>query len=280
MITESIIMTVYNRPAVQLMNTLYWLAMSDLSETEVIVVDDGSTEPMPWLEPLLVQMGGKLVTMEPYEAFRIDGGYNAPSKAFNRGLEEAQGERLCILSSDVLVPPRVLAAARQCYRPDVIYCPMTIDLASTMEYCGPHRVFPMPWFLYLSRQVAIDAGGWDETYLLGSCWEDNDFVGRIALQTKRILCDWGSICWHQSHEQPAYRQDEAITISNQRNRVYTMDKWTGIPFATPDLLAFEMGRARDEDTGHIVLSFADVKGVKERVYLMTKSPFVRAETVA
>ena len=179
-----------------------------------------------------------------------------------------------MLSSDVLVPPGVLAASRVCYREDAIYCPMTIDLASSMEYCGPHRVFPMPWFLYMPRRVAVDAGGWDEAYLRGSCWEDNDFVGRIALEAGRILCDWGSICWHYSHEQPAYRNETAIQVSNNRNRVYTMDKWTGIPFSTPDVLAFEMGRGRDEATGHISLAFKDVKGIKQRVFDRTESPFV------
>ncbi len=275
MVRESILMTCYNREPEVLLNTLRWLASCDLSESEIIIVDDGSTLDYSWADLYKERLNMRWVTMPEYPALRIDGGFNNPAKAFNKALQEAHGERICILSSDVIVPERVLMKARQSYNPNAVWCPMIVDLATSAEYCGPHRVFPMPWFLYLSKGKAIEAGGWDENFLFGMCWEDNDFVGRLALVTDQINCDWTSVCWHQSHFQPAYVQTEDVIEANKRNCKYITTKWAGgIPFGPPDMLAMEMGRGRDEATGDFCLRFKDFKGIKDRVVSTTLSPFV------
>lgn len=279
---ESILMTVCDREPEVLMNTFRWLASSDLSDSEVIVIDDGSTADYSWVDVYKNAFNLKWITLPEYPAYRIGTNYNNPARAFNMALREAQGERIAVMSSDVIVPARVLDAARKAYQKDSVWCPMVVDLATSGEYCGPHRVFPMPWFLYMAKDKAIECGGWDENFLFGMCWEDNDFLGRLALCTEQIVCDWGAVVWHQSHHQPAYEvKNEEIAEANRRNNRYIKTKWVGsIPFGTPDMMAFEMSRGRDEATGNFALKFKDVKNLKERVISATLSPFVQGQMEA
>jgi len=273
-VKESIILTVSDREPEVLLSTFRWLMAGGLDESEVIIVNDGSRIDYSWMRTLTDQMNARWLDLEPYECFKIDENFNNPARAFNVGLAAAKGERIAVMSSDVIVPTRVLAQARRQYTPDSVWCPMVIDLESSMEYCGPHRVFPMPWFLYMSRELAVRAGGWDEAYLRGMCFEDNDFVGRVALVADRIVCDWSSCVWHQSHYQNAYENRPEVMEANKRNRQYTMGKWTGIPFGDADQVAFEISRGRDESTGNFALRFKDVKGIKDKVLAETVSPFV------
>jgi hypothetical protein len=274
-VKESIILTVSDREPEVLLSTFRWLIAGGLDESEVIIVNDNSRVNYSWMKTLTDQMNAKWLDLEPYECFKLDGNFNNPARAFNVGLAAAKGERVAILSSDVIVPTRVLAQARQQYDERHVWCPMVIDLESSMEYCGPRRVFPMPWFLYMSRDLAVRAGGWDENYLRGMCFEDNDFVGRLALTADQIVCDWTSCVWHQSHHQPAYLDNDVAKRANARNKAYTMHKWTGIPFGDSDQIAFEIARGRDETTGNFALRFKDIKGIKDKVLAETVSPFVK-----
>ena len=166
MVKDSIILTVYNRESAVLLSTMRWLAMQDLTDTEIIVVDDVSTADYSFLDELQRVITLRRIKIEPYECYNIQG-YKNPAKAFNTGLAAATGERVAILSSDVILPPDTLEAARSSYDGTFLYSPMVIDLGSFMEYCGPHRVFPMPWFLYGPRQAMLDAGGWEELLAAG-----------------------------------------------------------------------------------------------------------------
>jgi glycosyltransferase involved in cell wall biosynthesis len=272
-VKNSIVMTVSDREPVLLMNTLRWLTMCDLADTEIVIVNDCSQD-VSWLtEPILAECSARRVDMEPYDCMRVEGNYNNPAKAFNRCLSEAQGERLIILSSDVLVPPRVLEQARKYDPTEVVFCPMVVDLATAQEYCGPRRVFPMPWFLSCSRQHAVECGGWDENYLNGLCWEDNDFVGRLALRTGQILYDFNQVVWHQSHHQPAYVRSDVALALNKINRQYTEAKWKALPFGESDKIAFEQVRKRHE-TGHLMFEYRDCREVYQSAVAQTNSPFV------
>ena len=269
----SIIMTVCDREPEVLMNTLRWLGMDQPADTEIVIVDDGSSYNYAWLEPYLKNHHARMVRLEPYACYSIHDNYNNPAKAFNHAALEAQGERVIILSSDVIVPPRVLAKALKFAPDETIFCPMVIDLATGGEYCGPNRTFPMPWFLSTSKKKIEEAGGWDENYLLGMCFEDNDFVARLALVVGSVTYDWNCIVWHQSHVQPAYSDDQWVRVANTRNRVYTADKWAGIPFDPALGQVWEIERARHE-CGDVQWRFKDSKGCFERVRAATLSPFV------
>jgi hypothetical protein len=271
-VKDSIIMTVSDREPALLLSTLRWLGAANLEDTEIVVVDDCSSIPYDFMAPILDAIGGRMVRLAPYECFNIDG-YNNPAKAFNAGLAEAKGERLIILSSDVIVTPRALESARTYDPTELIYCPRVVDLATCAEYCGPTRLFPMPWFLACSTEHAKRCGGWDENYLHGMCYEDNDFVGRLALTTGKVLYDFDSVVWHQSHHQPAYTQDTEVVKANKSSRKYTMDKWLAIPFDNSDKIAFETVRKRHE-TGHILFEFKDFRELMPHLVASTLSPFV------
>lgn len=237
MVKYSILMTVHNRPTATLLATFHALAQCDLSDCEVIVVNDGSVMPYGWVRDYLAETfkHGGWYDIEPYEAFRLKDGFNNPARAFNFAASRAQGDRLFLMSSDVLVPPRTWRRARSVDLASTLWTPFVEDTRQEPPlfgaYCGPNRLFPMPWLLGCSRQALLAVRGWDERYLDGLCYEDNDVVGRLALQVGRFTGDWSVKVYHQGHEQPAYDlADDLVLAANTRNRDWTREKWGGIPF--------------------------------------------------
>ena len=220
MTKHSIIMTVWNREPEVLLATLRALSRCDLSDSEVVLVNDRSDMDYSWIrayaEPRLA--GFRWIDLEPYEAFRIAGGFNNPARAFNAALLAATGDNLVILSSDVLMPPKTFERIRRFDLSEMAVTPLVTDLESGMQYCGPMRLFPMPWCLAARREHALDINGWDENYLRGMCYEDNDFVGRLVMRAKRFVADWSVVAYHQSHDQPAYKVDDPVVMAaNERN---------------------------------------------------------------
>jgi glycosyltransferase involved in cell wall biosynthesis len=86
----SVIVPVYNSRA-ELEQCLAALAKSEYDDFEVLVVDDGSTEP---IEPLTRAYG--------FGYMRIDGP-GGPARARNRGVEHARGRYLVFVDADVCV---------------------------------------------------------------------------------------------------------------------------------------------------------------------------------
>ncbi|MGE0126738.1 MAG: glycosyltransferase family 2 protein [Blastocatellales bacterium] len=94
--TLSVIVPVYNSTA-YLKQCLFALAESQYDDFEVLVVDDGSTEP---IEPLVASFGFKYL--------RIDGP-GGPARARNRGAAQVNGHYLVFVDADVCVHPDALA---------------------------------------------------------------------------------------------------------------------------------------------------------------------------
>lgn len=92
----SVIVPVYNS-ARELEQCLAALAASDFSDREVIVVDDGSTEPVA---PLAGKHG--------FKCFRIDGP-KGPASARNAGARAARGQYVVFIDADVRVHTDTLA---------------------------------------------------------------------------------------------------------------------------------------------------------------------------
>ena len=254
MVKDSILLTVYDREYEVLLATLRSLSRCDMTDTEVIVVDDGSTMDYAGV----IAYGQKRFEnfrwhrMEEYEAFRIgETGFNNPARAFNTALSMATGERIVVMSSDVLVNPSVVRRMRRIDPGEMAWTPLVIDTESGMQYCGPARLFPMPWFFVCARSVALAVGGWDEKYLDGINYEDNDFVGRVVLKTGRFVGDWNCVVYHQSHNQPAYALDDPVLEeARKRNCFWTKKKWSGIPFDA-DYIPFNVLR-KPHESGNVV----------------------------
>jgi Glycosyl transferase family 2 len=94
--TLSVIVPVYNSTAC-LKQCLDALARSQYEDFEVLVVDDGSDEPV---EPLVSSFG--------FNYLRIDGP-GGPARARNRGATQVNGRYLVFVDSDVCVHPDALA---------------------------------------------------------------------------------------------------------------------------------------------------------------------------
>jgi len=231
-VKTSVLMTVHDREPEVLLATLRSLHRCGLSDIELIIVDDRSEMDYSWIreyaKPRFTSV--KWIPTGEYEGFRVEG-YGNPAHAFNVGLNLATGDRLVIMSSDVIVTPGAVKSMNRFWSPDVLYTPKVIDMDLYREYCGPTRPFPMPWFLVVPTKTALEVGGWDETFLGGFCFEDNDFVGRVLLQLGVVRCDWDAVVYHQSHVQPAYDvTSEEVVAANDRNKALCRQKWSGIPF--------------------------------------------------
>lgn len=244
--TTAVLMTVHDREPEVLLSTFRGLRRSGLWNAQIIVVDDRSTMDYSWVKPYAKAAFPEIrwVVTGDYGGFRVNG-YGNPAKAFNMGLQFVTTDRVVLMSSDVIVTPRVVQKMEQQHNESCIWTPRVVDLDSTNEYCGQSRFFPMPWFLAVPSKAAFDVGGWDEKYLDGLCYEDNDFVGRLALKLGVCRCDWTAVAYHQSHEQPAYdRTNEDVVAANDRNRQITKAKWQGIPFDS-EFTPFDVSRFPD-----------------------------------
>ena len=273
----SILLTLHDREPAVLMNTFRSLYRAGLNDDEeVVIVDDRSEQDLQWAHNLAKASFKNVVwkRIDEYPAYEI-AGFRNPSRSFNEALSAATGESVWIMSSDILVTPGCIQRARQIKTDEMIWTPRIVDLESCMEYVGQNRLFPMPWFLVASKQKAIDVGGWDETYLQGMCYEDNDFVGRLALATGCFAGEWSRVAYHQSHNQPAYAIDDpGIREANERNRQWTQEKWGGIPFDS-ELTPFDVVREMHV-SGIPVHRVIEKSNKLERVIGLTKGMFARA----
>ncbi|MGH9768012.1 MAG: glycosyltransferase, partial [Blastocatellia bacterium] len=103
--TISVIVPVYNSTAC-LKQCLAALARSEYKDFEVLVVDDGSTEP---IEPVVAHFGFKYL--------RIDGP-GGPARARNRGAAQVNGRYLVFVDADVCVHADALARVTAAFASD------------------------------------------------------------------------------------------------------------------------------------------------------------------
>jgi hypothetical protein len=222
-------MTVHDREPEVLMACLRSLSRGVLKDAQVIIVNDKSQlQYADWLVPYGRERFAdfKLIETGDYERYELRG-YGNPSYAFNLGVASAEGERVFLMSSDVIVSPKAQAKASR----DEVWTCRIVDTDTSAEYCGPSRYFPMPWFLAAPRKALMDIGGWDQGYLGGLCFEDNDLLGRLGLHCGIVLGDWSVTSYHLSHFQPAYVvEDDEVIKANRVNQEFTLEKWDGIPF--------------------------------------------------
>ena len=182
-------MTLHDREHELFANTIRSMYRSGMKDCEVVIVNDRSTYDYSGLKEGTEQMFDRVhwVDTGDYEGYRIDGNGN-PAYAFNLGLASASRDNVVLMSSDVIVTKRAVDRMQKLTSLEHAWTPQVFDLelGFSQEYCGPKRFFPMPWFLAAPRQACLDCGGWDERYLSGLCFEDNDFVGRLGLQVGTI----------------------------------------------------------------------------------------------
>ena len=231
---NSILLTVFNRPPVVLQNTLNALAMNNLDNCEVVIVDDGShieydqdklsdsvPAPVRWhrIEP-------EEYPDWTYTIPHPDGGViNNPSLSMNRGIAEARGKRIIFLSSDCMIPDFGIAEAKKCG--DHYWLGNVVDQATNAMLVCDRRPVPFHFFASAKKEHIEAIGVFDENYLRGIAWEDNDFGARLGLYCKHVIFDSGVLVVHQSHDPYAYSDKMA---GMKLSEAYTNKKWGGIPW--------------------------------------------------
>ena len=237
----AIVLTVFNRPPGVLKQTLKFILDSESRKRfAIVVVDDGSDgehrKAYQEIRKVLTSEVGRVVweersTVEEHpETYHIDG-HNNPAYVTNIGVKLAQetgAARTLLLSSDCCIRPPGLEQALVCPA-DVVLVPRVVDSQTKQVFCGSHRVWPMCWFVCASTDL-IASVPFDEEYLKGMAFEDNDFMGRLLLKAGQMLITDDILVVHQTHPLVAYSDDlRGFKISEE----YTRKKWGGVPYGMP-----------------------------------------------
>jgi glycosyltransferase involved in cell wall biosynthesis len=231
---ESIVLTVFNKEELVLLNTLHGLAKNKDQDVEVIVVDDGSTVDYARVRSLYEDVLGATwfrceTLLDLPDCYQIEGHKN-PAHAQNLGLARATGDRLFLLSSDVILPPGTIALTRERDLSRTIWSPGVVDLDTGAAFCGFERAYAAAWFIGTERRhwETIGPEYVDEQYMLGQAFDDNDLLARLCLAAGRLTIDCGLKAWHQSHPQFAYSDD---LVGFERSKAYAYAKWGFWPWA-------------------------------------------------
>ena len=234
----SVIATIYNRPQLTVINTINALGQNDLRDVEILFVDDGSTHPY---EPLFEQyedLNVRYIRVDTLEdrrdTYNMDG-YNNPAYAWNCALKEARGDHIIGMSSDCMPQAWALATIKRISSLEkLVWHPCVYDMGTSRrsgmagrELCGPTRISPFGWMFATHRKNIEGIDGWDEGYLKGIGFEDNDFMARLMLHVGRFVIDKSVSVWHQSHPDVFCDDDKK---GWNINREYTEKKWGGIPW--------------------------------------------------
>lgn len=119
--------------------------------------------------------------------------------ACNAALARATCDRVLIVGSDVTVAPGVLQwAAMRPADEHVGWC-FRVHNSDGREFVGPTRKVAVPYCMAVARRDLEAAGGWDEAFCGGTCYDDNDVAARLLLAGVRFRWAGGQPCVHQAH---------------------------------------------------------------------------------
>ena len=223
---NAVVMTVFNRPEEMLRRTFKGLKDNGLSETRVIVVDDASTYGYHALKrefPLFEWHSVDTKAARP-ETYQVDG-WNLEVYAMNYGIEVAfsrKAKNIFIMSSDVVVPPDAIREGLKQIEKGRVFVSSIVDEKTGEEYCGRERIYPMHWFMGIEAGLLRHIDGFDEEFLRGNAWADNDFAGRLFLEAGEFFISTKIKSVHQSHPNSGYADDGK---GWDRNHKYIRKKW-------------------------------------------------------
>lgn len=186
----SVVMPVYNAENL-LGECLEALRQSRGVDYEILVVDDGSTDR----SRAIAEAAGALVL--------ASGGRLGPAGARNRGVQEARGEIVFFVDSDVIVRPDTLARLAAAFDDPSVDGVMAVqapamrfqDICSRYKNLWMHYTYArragedVPLFYTtaaaIRRRAFLDAGGFDLNYTNPNI-EDTDFGQKLAQMGYRV----------------------------------------------------------------------------------------------
>jgi GT2 family glycosyltransferase len=192
---------VYNAVA-YLERCLASLAASRYQDFDVLVVDDGSTDPV---EPAVARRGFRTV--------RIDGP-GGPARARNRGVAHVRGRYVVFIDADVCVHEDTLGQFSDVFAGDpmidaVIGCyddapaaPGFVSAYKNLFHHYVHRISDGPVSTFwagcgaMRRELFVAFGGFDERRYGRPTIEDIELGTRLSLAGHRIVLDRRVQCTH------------------------------------------------------------------------------------
>ncbi len=192
--TLSVVVPVYNSHR-ELKRCLGGLAASTYDDFDVLVVDDGSIDPVA---PLVEKYG--------FRCLRI-AGPKGPGRARNHGVREVRGESVVFVDADVCVHPDTLAliAETLANHPECAAVVGTYDNApedpgfvsqyKNLFHHYMHRRWSGPINTFwagcgaIRREVFLEHGGFDEERYQRPKIEDIELGLRLAAGRRRVLLD-------------------------------------------------------------------------------------------
>jgi len=138
-----------------------------------------------------------------------EGEYFNPAMAFNLGISNASYKNILITSPEIMPRTNVLKQFSEMARGN--YICQAYDLGEGQPF-GPilvnskHRnKDPSFYFLGMFKYEDLEKiNGWDEEYMGGYCFEDNDFGKRFVAADLKFEIKDEIQCAHQYHPRPEY----------------------------------------------------------------------------
>jgi len=142
-------------------------------------------------------------------------GFN-PSKAFNIGVREAKYDNIIITSPEVKPTTEVLKQLSECLGKCIVCQVHDQDASGNLRVLvnkGYRGTTPAMYFLALFPREGIEAiNGWDEDFMLGYAYEDDDFGARWVRAELPFEVREDIQAVHQYHPRP-----ETIPHGTQTN---------------------------------------------------------------
>lgn len=219
----SIVMTYFNRQP-QLLKTLDSFKQYDPKDFFVVIVDDGSPEPLE-LPPF------------PFKITKIrmtDKNWTQGDPAWNAGIKYALStdpDIIIIQNAECYHHGNILKAAKEnvtdknyivfgCYSQGKGEEPGSVinDKGATADgesawYCHPvHRAKPYHYCSAITVKNMIKLNGFDERFSYGAGYDDDDLLQRIGKFGLEVYITTEPIVIHQWHEHTQYPFDERTLV--------------------------------------------------------------------
>jgi len=224
-------MAYYNRKE-QLDMTLASIRNSQITNYEVVIVDDASDEPLVCDEARVIRVEKK------------DKWWTNPCIPFNMAFKEAKGDLVIIQNPECYHKGDILAYVQKnikygqylsfaCYainkEETVMFKRGVFPVLEDRTYRGPeengwfnHSVYRPIGYHFCSaitKHTLDIVGGFDERYAMGVSFDDDDFIRKIGRNMEVWLID-DPYAIHQWHPPYAYQHKDMMKLHRRNQRIY------------------------------------------------------------